>query len=402
MKIAILNVKYSPNLGDGIIAECIEDQLARRIDGLDIFSLDIGGKDDYGSGGSIFGEKMGLMGRVRKLPDSFQAPIKKYLMPLAVNAKYGKDWESRVKSCDALIIGGGHLFMDVDQYFPMRLMTAALRTRKGTPIAVYAVGVSKKMTSAGRQMFERIFKHGKLIDASVRDVKSRDNWQDHFGKGDVRINPDPGLLCVQTYGVQEKPLRSEGRKAVCFGVSDPASMRPHSDSVEGVVCGDIDFYLDTLKLITPQYDVSMFTNGEDDEYLAKISAAIKDLPQSVQDRVKVLPRAVKPIELVRQITSADAMIAHRLHANIISYSYQIPHIGLGWDEKLKSFFSIIERPDFIITSNQDAPSRVSALLNRALKEGIDRATHQRILASAAQGIDMLASALSENISHQKI
>ena len=288
--------------------------------------------------------------------------------------------------------------MDVDQYFPMRILTAVKQTARGTPIVVYAVGVSKNMTRRGVGMFGQIFKRGNLIQTSVRDHKSQENWVHHFRGDPPIVSRDPGLLVAETYGIGAftKPMR-HGRKVIAFGVSDPASMAPHSDGAEGVMCGDIEFYLHTLTLLAPEYDIRMFTNGEDYKSLDRIATAIKTLSVDVQKNITVLPRALKPPELVRQITDADAIIAHRLHANIIAYSHGIPHIGLGWDEKLRSFFAAIDRREFIIVSNSEAPTRVQSLLKRALSEGIDRNTHTRLMADVNLGLDELARAIIQKI-----
>ena len=48
MKIVLFNVKYSPNLGDGVIAECLEAAL-RAQTGAEVLSLDLAGRTTYGA-----------------------------------------------------------------------------------------------------------------------------------------------------------------------------------------------------------------------------------------------------------------------------------------------------------------------------------------------------------------
>jgi len=50
MKLVILNVKYSPNLGDGIIAECYEAAVRRLQPGIDVSSCDLAGRTAFGGG----------------------------------------------------------------------------------------------------------------------------------------------------------------------------------------------------------------------------------------------------------------------------------------------------------------------------------------------------------------
>src|ERR1700744_2459725 len=44
----LFNVKYSPNLGDGLIAECLERGLAAMGGGDDVLSIDLAGRVRYG------------------------------------------------------------------------------------------------------------------------------------------------------------------------------------------------------------------------------------------------------------------------------------------------------------------------------------------------------------------
>ena len=44
MKIALLNVKFSPNLGDGLLSECLERELAEALPGATVVSIDLAGR----------------------------------------------------------------------------------------------------------------------------------------------------------------------------------------------------------------------------------------------------------------------------------------------------------------------------------------------------------------------
>jgi hypothetical protein len=50
-RIALLNVKYSPNLGDGLLSECLEAELAHTFQaiapGTQVFSIDLAGRRAY-------------------------------------------------------------------------------------------------------------------------------------------------------------------------------------------------------------------------------------------------------------------------------------------------------------------------------------------------------------------
>lgn len=398
MKVVILNVKYSPNLGDGVIAECLESQLKTNDSELEVVSLDIGGMSGFQQGGSILGSKLSIMRLVKKLPQPIKKILFRWLMPIVIYFKYRKLWSDVVSDADALIIGGGHLFMDVDHYFPMRLKVASSFAKFNTPIFVHSVGVSKKMSVGGNKMFVSIFENCKLYWASVRDENSFVNWKKNFNLLDPVICRDPGLLSFKTYNFNNvRNQRDEQLKVIGLGVSDPASMVPHSDSSEGVVCGEISFYIEAIKSLTKYYEVKVFTNGEDYEFLGRVEQAIAHLPINIKDKVQVLPRPTIPKQLVEIIVGCDLIIAHRLHANIISYSYQIPHIGLGWDDKLKSFFKYIDREEFLIIKNLENSEALLAKVKKAYAVGINQNTHSKIIDDSSLGITTLYNEIKSSI-----
>ncbi len=403
MKITILNVKYSPNLGDGAIAECLEFELSKNIPDAKISSLDIGGFDDYGDGGSILGHKVKMTQRLSFLPSGVQKWIRRALMPFAVKLKYAQKWHEELKDSDALVIGGGQLFMDVDNYFPMRITTAINESPKNIPIFVYAVGVSKIWTQRAINMFAHAFKHGKLVQSFVRDKKSQEHWLSHFGNPTPNLVRDPALLAADCYGSMKKEKSSSDRKIVALGVSDPSDLNMHVEKKSDVVCGSLSFYLEAIELLYSKgFDVMLFTNGADHVYLSEIEAAVKTLDSKIQNHVEVLPRSKRPIELVKQITRADALIAHRLHANILAYAYNIPHVGLVWDKKLVGFFKSIGREEYLVTEQTLGASDVVSLMEKTLLEGIDMSVHKKVLKETRDNIKELSGAIKKTMESSSV
>ena len=63
LRVGIFNVKYSPNLGDGLLSECLEAELALTVPGLTIESFDLAGRTDYGSSGRFRGAALSVLQR---------------------------------------------------------------------------------------------------------------------------------------------------------------------------------------------------------------------------------------------------------------------------------------------------------------------------------------------------
>lgn len=391
MKIALINVKYSPNLGDGVIADCLESEIRKRVPGATVISIDVGGRDDFGRGGSLAGKSLGLMRIVKTLPLWLQNRLYAHLLPILINAKYGKPWEEQLRDCDAVVIGGGQLFQDVDLYFPMRIARAVRSAPKGISIAVYAVGVSKTWSRQAARFFNSAFRHGNLRFVAVRDRASQQHWSLHFPSLEAHIARDPGLLAADHYGNAAGTRGASNRKILAIGVSDLYELQQHSESAADVAFGQIDFYQALIRRLGNSFDIRLFTNGADldNAFIKKIeqtSDAKRDLGGT---EVVFLEPPTTPKELVSQITEADVVLSHRLHANIIAFSYGIPTVGLGWDNKLRSFFESTGRQDFYIGSSETDIDTVVRKIHGALAKGYDETRRSEVISEARTAIDDL-------------
>ena len=150
MKVRILNVKYSKNVGDGIIAECIE-HFFLQYNTVDIKSVDLSGKKNFSVNKNA---KLGKGFIAYKFIDIFPNRVSKFLIerlvPFIMKYKLGSYFKEELSDADVLIIGGGQLFQDKKMYFPPRILSALNNLNRNAVIYVYAVGVAQDWTSVGK------------------------------------------------------------------------------------------------------------------------------------------------------------------------------------------------------------------------------------------------------------
>ena len=73
-------------------------------------------------------------------------------------------WRKELEKSDVIVVGGGHLFGDDQLYFPLRLNAAACELADlGKPVAIYAVGVAKKLSDTAIKLFSVLTKNKKLF-----------------------------------------------------------------------------------------------------------------------------------------------------------------------------------------------------------------------------------------------
>ncbi len=118
------------------------------------------------------------------------------------------------------------------------------------------------------------------------------------------------------------------------------------------------------------YEWQLFTNGLLGEYRFGIRI-LKMLHKSVRRHIGF--HILSARSLVKKISGFRAVIAARMHANIIATSLDIPSVGLVWNDKMNLFAQMIgcehRYPD--VERIKDA-SYVVDVMELAIKEGYDR------------------------------
>jgi len=279
--------------------------------------------------------------------------------------------------------------------FPLKISAAAETAQQNNvKLGVFAVGVAEHWTDKASALFNGALGRD-LVYSGVRDAASAERWAAHFGAPPSNIVRDPGLLSEETYGAVEKPDRT--RPLIGLGVAYPGTLKLHADE-RGIGKTDFaSFFIETAHALTSKgYDVSLFTNGahDDEAYLAKLQDKLSQTPAPGTGEVSVASGHKTPGELARLIGQFDGLIAHRLHANIIAYSYRVPHVGLGWDSKLPAFFEATGRSDFVVPASQLSSSAIAELMIKAHEIGIDGKERDRIAKEAELDISKMLEAIS--------
>ena len=379
LRITQFGLCYSPNLGDGVIADCLAHGIRARRPGAVVTHVDLSGRQGFGHV-TVRGRRA-LLAVLDGMPRAVRQPLARWKLERIVDG-VAAEWRAGARA-DLAVIGGGQIMADASLNFPVKVGRAAqLLAEAGTPVALYAVGVSGGWTPEGTRWFRR------LLDCDLRLVGPRDAasaaaWSAQAGGGPApEVVADPGLLARDCYGaVAAEP----GLVGLC--VTDFALLAHHAD--DGVAgAGDgVAFYAALAREIAAAgHRVRLFTNGaaEDRAARARVAAALDGLGGALD----LPPDAARPSELARQVAGCEAVVAHRLHACIVARAYGRPAVGLGWDRKLRSFFEGIGRPQAFVAAAEADPARVAAVLSDEMAAGPDPRADGAVQA-AWNGIDRL-------------
>ncbi|WP_233464296.1 polysaccharide pyruvyl transferase family protein [Burkholderia arboris] len=392
-RVALVNVKYSPNLGDGMLSECLEAELAAALPGIEIRVIDLAGRTDYACGATSRKSVLTLM---HHSPRVVRHAIVHSVLGYKLHTELRPRWRSVLRGVDAVVVGGGNLLSDADLNFPMKLDAAMAEVRDlGLPAAVFGVGVSGDWTSRGELLFRRALGGVSLFHASVRERRSAEIWRARLCGAGIRaaqVVHDPGHLVSRHVARSRTP--DNAVTTIGLGITHPIALKYHGGSIRVSAAAQAEWYRALVRAGSAYgWRFVVFANGspEDEAYIDELRPILAEA--AGPGRITFAPRAATPADLARLISSFDLLMAHRLHANIAAFSYAVPQIGFAWDVKLESFLSGVGRGHCLCTVGVDSIDAVVGLAARQLGEGIDAHVHRAVLDDACAHVAELAAAL---------
>ena len=392
----IFNVKYSPNLGDGLLSECLEQALIESGAAADTWSVDLAGRTGYASGPEGRAMQMRVL---HTLPD----PLRRLAvrLPLAVQSRrlWRPHYRQALAEADCAVIGGGNLITDLDLNFPTKIgLVVEECARRSLPVFVYGCGVSEHWSARGRALLERALDRRVIRRVFVRDERSRQIWNELAGTAwGLEATPvrDPGLLAAERYGIPPRNENDEPRP-IGINITSPIALRYHAREAPSPT--ELEAWYLTLAnaLVEQGHRIAVFTNGspEDRAEARRLRPALQAL--GAHGAVS-FPELSTPAELTRFIAGLGAVAAFRMHAVIAAYSCGVPFLALAWDPKLNAFLSSIDREQWLCRPLQVSGAAAAAQLLDAMRKGIPEPERRRVIGQARRGVIMLQDEIARDL-----
>lgn len=224
-----------------------------------------------------------------------------------------------------LVFVGGAIFMD---YFLDSINALlALAIRKKVPVRFHSCGTGKMSALKKQKLLQRL----SLVDLNCFTL--RDGLCLFNSVIDVKQVPDIAICTDEFYAASPKK-----EKCLGWGVIDvnAYNLNYPEDKIS------LDKYLKMSEvairmIISIGYNVEIFTNGSPEDY----AVAEKLLIHLNDTNVVLVNRPMNDREIVSIISRYNLIVASRLHALILSYSYKIPFIGIVWNYKIREFLNLI-------------------------------------------------------------
>lgn len=393
MKVFVFNVVYSENLGDGLLAQCLEKALCRS-GNIEVENVDLAGRPGFGTTSARRGAALRLL---HALPAFARRRAVDHALRPKLRA-LAQEWDEKIASADAIVLGGGNLFQDDDLNFPLKIGTLLDCVRRsGKPLAIFAVGVARDWSPQAHSLFQRV-EDTNLVYLSVRDTASRDNWQNHFDAAtEPSVVPDPGLLAAQLVSAGSTVAASEQPYVVGICITDPLILARHSGKRRSPIClRTTKEYVQLIRLLVKRgHPVRLFCNGarEDQAFAERVFLDARLTRFRATGALKLFERPRTPGDLLGILRSTSVVLAHRLHACIAAYALGIPHVGIGWDQKVASFFRSVWRDGFFADDRGITPEQIAFLIDWAVESGIDQGDRNACLTAAQDAVQALGNCL---------
>jgi len=389
-RFVIFGLPYSSNVGDGVIADCLRAGLLEAAPGSTVQSIDISGRESIGEV-TVKHRSLALV-ILRMLPRPLAQRLVMFRLGRLLD-RFEKDWRQAAAGADLAIIGGGQIFSDADLNFCLKIeRVARILDTIGCPVVVHAAGVANNWSPRGRALFRRLL-NCNLRAVGLRDETSITNWLDQMGEDGPQpiLTRDPALLAAHVYEVDE--ITQDNRVGLC--VTDPAILSYHAEGREAAISKSETFAEIALALVARGHRVTLFCNGaaEDRAALSAVQRRTEIAAAIAEGQIDIAPPPDNPAELAAIIGHLRAVIAHRLHACILGYAFRRPIVGLGWDQKLESFFQSVGLEDYFLPAKSVTPETAVRLIEAAQQAGIDPDRHDAIVAETRSAIRAIFSAL---------
>lgn len=338
MKILVIGLYGSRNLGDAVLCDCtvhvlreaypdadmvVEDLLGRKEPdpyGIKDFSLEVQKKDRRRN---ALRAAVSAWTSVDKVYDYERKVLDRNLARMRAG---------HVTDADAVVFAGGQILAD-----SLALETAwfaAPYLRKGVPVCFNACGTGQQVSRRIRGILSSVLGHEAVRYIAVRDHAEEVRKMYRLKERDVEDVFDFGLLASQVYGVERS--RDSG-SPVGLGF-----MYPVSQDALAVKA----FWIRLIQFLEDRgIPWRAFCNGSGRD-MGFAEFVLRDMPDVLdrhQGDLADIPRTQE--ELVRQIAGFRGILSFRLHSHILAASCGVPSVAFVWDDKLCSFFGKMGCPE---------------------------------------------------------
>lgn len=280
------------------------------------------------------------------------------------------------RKTDLVVIGGGGIFQDIYNHYPIPFFTAMALLAKlhRKQLVLYCLGIGPINTFIGKMLCKFTANLADLV--SVRDSPSKDLLKNIGVTNEVHLSTDPVFLldAVRNDKVEKviNKINNTGNKGPIISVC-VHDLFYWSDRHKAILADT----LDTLTMERSAKVVFFALGAYKDGWLCKSGsdavdiAASKKLIALMKGDCLLINDELTPQELLAVMEDLDLIISMRLHGLIMGLNRGIPVIALTYiyESKLRSLMKRIDQEDSLFD--------ISSLDKRRLLNRIEYLLHKK-------------------------
>lgn len=358
MKVGIIGVGLSTNVGDQLIAKCVGSSInnINVVDGVIYYDLTKGVYDvNYKHLSRPISTHREVAEKKRNHTIRF---LKNYFLSFFISNTHHQRTLKFIDECDLFIIGGGHLLIDNFGDFGLKLSGIIKKIKLKNKKAVFwSVGVG-----ARHSLLYKIFclPAIKEIPVYTRDAASFSRAK-RLGMNVKEIVLDSAFTSTEIdFDVS---VDRSAKRVLGLFIMDPNESSRHSD-VKVSREQAKEWWWKIIVNSSRDYDeVLIANNGSINDYYFIVNY-IKPLLDSNLNGIgyKVLEQSTSYLDVINSIEISTDIIAQRLHAIIPSICRGKKTLGIKWDDKVESIIGMINS-DMLIDFDTDADIVLDKLKN---------------------------------------
>lgn len=253
-------------------------------------------------------------------------------------------YDSCLKNSDLVIFAGGGMIKFIwQEFWAAEYCIIDYCDKNNIPVYFNAVGIEGY---SEQNLYSRLLKTI-LNKPCIKGITTRDDiisLEKYINcQGKDLLVGDPAFWSKECYSRKEQK-DIIGINTIKSGIFKVNGYKTTEDDL-------INFYCAFIKNLEENGQKwQLFTNGTINDYQVG-EAILNKLGVSITEEF-LAPRPQNSQELVDLITGYKGILATRMHAHIIATSYEIPTVGITWNDKLKWYAKHLGVENRFITPNE--------------------------------------------------
>lgn len=394
-KIMLIGLTNDTNIGDLVIYDntkfLVEKALKElNIDEYEIKSMDMTGKKKKESVTETKNVKSAIRTIINKIITPKLKSKIRYILSKNKNSDEDKlieYYEQNLNNCDiAIFVGGGIIKYLYQDFYRQISLIIDVCEKKGIDVIINSAGIE-----GYSEKDERCQRLKKALNKNcVKVVTTRDNLEllrdKYIENKNIFIEKvaDPAIWTYEKY---RENIAQNKTDMIGLGIIRPGIFK--DNGIDFSEKKQLELWSNIIKKLESKgYSWQLFTNGMKGDY--EFGKKILE-HMSIEETDKLVDMPQNGGELINIISKYKGVIAARMHANIISYSLDVPSVGIVWNDKLKMFGENIEIGDRFITIENFNAEYIVTKLEEALEKGynISKEEYRKtVYQTLKNGIDM--------------